>query len=321
MKKIFFFIGLMFLGALELEANIDIKIYTDVRFERELLSIENLNKKSAYLREKRKFNEEISIHQQIIDIYSDRVRFAKFVAFAYVSKAVAFMNLKNDEKALETFETFRQNFISYSYNDSYKELISYSYAMSSDIYQKQKEYQKAIDKNYELLLWAENNDIKKIKGTEIRYEVFYNIGYLYSFLPNFKKSLESYEVVIKELKDRNKMEKILSTSLINKFELNLIMGVNFIDEYEFFISKYEVQEDFLKFGEFLKILFNAQTKPQTLEIENWKKKNKGQILTEWSFVLIDNWIKNMPKSKEKDRVQKIVEFFKTYLPTPKWKIK
>ena len=321
MKKIFFYIGLMFLSGLELEANIDIKTYNDVHLEKELLSIEKLNAKSSSLRKDGKFNEEILIHQQIIDIYGGRQKFTKFVAFAYISKAVAFLNLKNDKKALETFETFRQIFTVYSYNDLYRELLNYSYSMSSEIYQKQKEYQKAIDKNFELLLWVEKNDIEKIKGTEVRYEVFYNIAYLYSFLSNYQKSLENYEIVIKELKQREKMEKLLSISLVNKFELNLIMGIDFTNEFKFYLSKYQVKDDFLMFGEFLKILFDAQTKSQTLEIENWQKKNKGKSLTEWSFILIDNWVKDMPQSEKKDRVQKVVNFFKTYLPTPKWKIK
>ncbi len=314
MRKIFLYMSLVVFFVGGLEANLDLKINSeDAEKLKELIYIQKLNDETSKHRKRGDFQKAIDINQLIIDKYKIDNQFAKFVAFAYISKATDLWNLEKIDEALKIFKDFKSKFEIFSYNNSFIDLISYSYAMCSRIYQDKEEFQKAIDTNYELLAWAEANDITKIKDVEVKYEVFYSIGYLYGLLGNFPKSIESYDKVIEVLKNRDKVDNVLTLSLINKFELSLVTDKFFFEEMEFYKAKYLNEKEFVMFVELLEILYITEESSQELMLKRWQKVNKDRVLENWSFDFIDEWIEKMD-TERKNRLKNIVKIFKSYLP-------
>ena len=161
-------------------------------------------------------------------------------------------------------------------------------------YDKQKEYDKAIEAYQKALEINPNDDT-----------TYYNMGIAYGNQEEYDKAIETYQKAL-EINPKRK------SAYTNLFELQLMHNQTFTDEMRFRELFHNDKNEFIIY-EMLKILQAiAMQSTYELSLETWGQKYEG-LKYKWGWNEIDSWLNRMEEGELKIRLLEAVAFFKAKL--------
>jgi len=129
----------------------------------------------------------------------------------------------------------------------------------------------------------------------------------------YAKAIAIYDSILNDYQGKED-KRILSSIYINKFECSLLInrGYRQQDVNDFLRRFGNNSRDMMGF-EVLYILDSAKSRPMDGKVEEWASKYRNHRLDGWTFIYIDDWIKQIEYAKVRKRLNRYVSIFKKYL--------